>query len=927
MPEQREFLDRYFVDAGYHKDLIKLIAEECPVPPSVMSSRELDREILDLLPGHVAPVVKATDKQWQTLDKRLTGKMGPLTQLWSALIEARRATPPVQVDVNKMCRLAEQTIIFLGQTHQLVTYSRKQHVLARLVRDNKKANDIIDQNTQVFQMTDDKLFGDAFYQALYRKAKGMKHLREAKRELGFKALRGSGRKRPRLEHQPAATASAWTPADSSMAGPQKPRDGKQPFRGGPPSGPKRGGRGSGKANRYVEVIRTHLGFTTNIRSQTDKASSWYSWWQSGSEYTKLGKDYIRPMGAGNSGRLPDRLGVNPSAGPGAFHPEILGNRMPQSGLGNSENAGQSAITISSEEQGQFVGHLFLRPKKDGSQRPVFNLKPLNKFVQYEHFKMEGMPMVLDLVQGGSWMTKVDLKDAYFSVRIAKKDQKFLKFRWRGSLYQFRSCPFGLASAPRSFTKLLKPAMALLRRSGIQAVIYLDDVILINAGQEMLRAHTETTLWLLEHLGFVVNYDKSQLEPVRQIEYLGFILDTVAMLVQLPPEKVQNIRQKCMEMLSNTHVTVRVLAKLLGKLASTVRAILPGPLHYRQLQMQKTKALLLGGQSYEAPVVLTKECKEELAWWIDSLESWNSRTMIKVSPDLAMQIKTDASKRGWGAVCQGMITQGLLSDQERLEHINQLELKAAFYALEAFTKDMTNTQVHLKVDNRATVAQINKMGGPRSAAFLEVTRSIWEYCMSKSIMLTAEHIPGMSNQEADFQSRTYMDSSNWKLMPSMFEAISNLWGPLGVDWFADRLNAQIGKYVSWKPDPGAWQTDAFTVKWGSIMGYAFPPFCMIGRCLAKTILEQAELVIITPVWQTQPWFPKVLTMLVDSPVLLTQIPALLTSPTGSSHPLMQRGQLCLAAWGVSRNLASRRPFRAGCQSHGKCQKARDPIRLQ
>ena len=241
----------------------------------------------------------------------------------------------------------------------------------------------------------------------------------------------------------------------------------------------------------------------------------------------------------------------------------------------------------------------------------------------------------------------------------------------------------------------------------------------------------------------------------------------------------------------------------------------------------------------------------LAWWIDILENWSGRTMIKASPDLAMQIKTDASKRGWGAVCHDMSTRGLWSDQERLEHINQLELKAAFYAVKAFTKDMTNTQVHLKVDNRATVAQINKMGGPRSATLLEVTRSIWEYCLSKSKMLKTEHIPGLPNQEEDFQSRTYMDSSNWKSMPSMFEAINNLWGPLEVDWFADPLNAQIGKYVSWKLDSGALQTDAFTMKWGSIMGYAFPPFCMIGRCLAKTIQEQAELVIITPVRQTQP----------------------------------------------------------------------------
>ena len=523
MPEQREFLDRYFVDAGYHKDLIKLIAEECPVPPSVMSNHELDREILDLVPGHVAPVVKATDKQWQTLDKSLTGSMGPLTQLWTALIEARRAAPPVQVDVNKMCRLAEQTIIFLGQTHQLVTYSHRQHVLARFVRDNKKANDIIDQNTQVFQMTDDKLFGDAFYQALYRKAKGTKHLQEAKRELGFKALRGTGRKRPRLEHQPAATASAWTPAGSSTTGPQKPRDSKQPFRGGPPSGPKRGGRGSGKANRYVEAIRAHPGFTTNIRSQTDEASSWYSWSQSGSESIKLGKDYIRPMGSGDSERLPDRLGVKPSAGLGAFHPEILGNRMPQSGLGNSENAGQRCHNKLIRGTGSICRPSLPEAEKRWVTTTGIQSETPEQICSIRTFQNGGDAHGFGLGAGRVLDDKIDLKDAYFSVRIAQKDQTFLKFRWRGSLYQFRSCPFGLASAPRLFTKLLKPAMALLRRSGIQAVIYLDDIILINASQEMLRAHTETTLWLLEHLGFVVNYDKSQLEPVRQIEYLGFII--------------------------------------------------------------------------------------------------------------------------------------------------------------------------------------------------------------------------------------------------------------------------------------------------------------------------------------------------------------------------------------------------------------------
>ena len=36
------------------------------------------------------------------------------------------------------------------------------------------------------------------------------------------------------------------------------------------------------------------------------------------------------------------------------------------------------------------------PKKDGSQRPVINLKPLNRFIGKQKFKMEGARAIRNL---------------------------------------------------------------------------------------------------------------------------------------------------------------------------------------------------------------------------------------------------------------------------------------------------------------------------------------------------------------------------------------------------------------------------------------------------------------------------------------------------------------------------------------------------
>ena len=187
--------------------------------------------------------------------------------------------------------------------------------------------------------------------------------------------------------------------------------------------------------------------------------------------------------------------------------------------------GKGAIKQVNPVQGQFCSSIFTVPKKGGASRPV-NLKPLNRFVLKKKFKMEGLGTLKELMRQNDWMTTVDLKDAFLSVPIHRAHRKLLRFEWQGQLYQFQCLPFGLTSAPRVFTKLIKPVMAVLRQRWVRCMIFIDDIILLSQSKEELSQITQVLVEFLTSLGFLVNKEKSVLIPCQSLTYLGFIVDSV-----------------------------------------------------------------------------------------------------------------------------------------------------------------------------------------------------------------------------------------------------------------------------------------------------------------------------------------------------------------------------------------------------------------
>ena len=128
---------------------------------------------------------------------------------------------------------------------------------------------------------------------------------------------------------------------------------------------------------------------------------------------------------------------------------------------------------------EYISPIFLREKTDGTQRLILNLKHLNKYLEYKHFKMQTLQIILTLIQPNCYMATIDLKDTYYSIKIESNDTCFLKFLCNSKLLNLVVLPNGLSSDPRKFTKLTKSPLAILRMQGYTVAIYIDDIIVID----------------------------------------------------------------------------------------------------------------------------------------------------------------------------------------------------------------------------------------------------------------------------------------------------------------------------------------------------------------------------------------------------------------------------------------------------------------
>ena len=284
--------------------------------------------------------------------------------------------------------------------------------------------------------------------------------------------------------------------------------------------------------------------------------------------------------------------------------------------------------------------------------------------------------------------------------------------------------------------------------GIQLLRYLDDWLVLASSEAVARQHFRELLSLCHSLGIVINDEKSDLVPSQCATYLGMTIDTVAAKVFPTLAWVEKFLSVAEQFLTVTTPPAQLWQVLLGHLSSLVRLVPHGRLRMRSLQWHLKTHWSPESDPPDLPIPQFQEVEEDLSWWMVRDRLLMGVPFGTPAPDL--HLYSNASRSGWGAHLDRSVS-GVWSVQESSLHINLLEMKALFLALQSFQEMITGHHVTAMCDNSTVVAYINRQSGTVSDSPYLLNRQLLQWAESFDVQLEARYLPGQSNVLADLLS--------------------------------------------------------------------------------------------------------------------------------------------------------------------------------
>ena len=243
-----------------------------------------------------------------------------------------------------------------------------------------------------------------------------------------------------------------------------------------------------------------------------------------------------------------------------------------------------------------------------------------------------------------------------------------------------------------------------------------------------------------------------------------------------------------------------------------------------------------------------------------------------------------------------VLNGQFNTKELAWSTNTKEILAVYFGLRSFEQYFHGKLVLVMSDSTTAISVVCKMGSMESLLHDQLAQDIWNFARNSGIWLHITYIPGKANTDSDIRSRQFNKNTEWELPLEIFQMLQTHFrdhGPFVIDLFALRLNYKIIPYYSFIPDLFTAHVDAFLISWSNKYSlYAYPPFSVLTRTLQKIRTDKVTVMLVFPLWPTQPWFNHLLQLLITGIVLLPRKPLIfLPWKPKEYHQLLNHVRLC------------------------------------
>ena len=345
---------------------------------------------------------------------------------------------------------------------------------------------------------------------------------------------------------------------------------------------------------------------------------------------------------------------------------------------------------------------------------------------------------------GTTLAKMDVQQAYRQVPVFPQDRLLLGIGWKGKVYVDKVLPFGLRSAPMLFTAIADALQWVMEKNGTTY----DFLTMGPPATGTCSRNMSVILETFNNAGLPIDPAKTE-GPATTITFLGLEVDSIALEVRLPREKLENLKQLLRGFRGRKACRKRELLSLIGSLSHACKAVRSGRAFLRRLI-----DLSCTVRQLDHFVRLSVSAKSDIEWWFQFAENWNGIAMMQNQRAVgsSMVLTSDASG-GWGcgAFYRDKWFQLPWNEPVRQYHITVKELIPIVVAAALWGTDWTGEVVKVRCDNAAVVACINKESS-KEREVMHLLRCLVFIAARYQFQLHAIHLPGTENRAADALSR-------------------------------------------------------------------------------------------------------------------------------------------------------------------------------